>query len=69
MLGRRFGGWFATDIDVEWSQESYAAAERPQHASGGALPAQYSFLAKDTYAQRTASFRGGPFPNMQRPVD
>jgi hypothetical protein len=22
MLGRRFGGWFATDIDVVWSEES-----------------------------------------------
>eukprot|EP00964_Phaeocystis_antarctica_P083079 scaffold52228_cov35-Phaeocystis_antarctica.AAC.1 len=82
MLGRRFGGWFATDIetrtrtqtptltptltpsltltltltptlirfatdiDVVWSEESYAGSDTSSYPDGGPVPAQYSFLAK-----------------------
>ena len=39
MLGRRFGGWFATDLDVRWSEASYARSTAAAAATAAAATA------------------------------
>ena len=78
-LSVRFGGMFATQLDIEWSESSYAAAPRPvkstvkgQGKAGGAgetAEQDWSMVERDTRTQRVTNFRGGPFPDIQRPVD
>ena len=84
MLGRRFDGWFATDLDVHWSDTSYARSSAAAHATaahaadaadadaaaGGSdgAAAAYEMLYKDTLTQHEPSFSGSPFPTIQRPI-
>ena len=70
MLGRRFGGWFATDLDLEWSEASYASSAAAAGAaqSDGDGGASYEMLGRDTFEQRAPSFSGSPFPTIQRPL-
>jgi len=54
-----FGGTWATDLLVEWSDSSYAAA--PAHKRS--TDKNYSMLSVDTLTQKSSSF-DGPFPDL-----
>ena len=56
-------------LDIEWSKDSYAEAPRSVRAAGGGAAADWSMVQRDTRTQRVADFRGGPFPDIQHPVD
>jgi len=58
-----FGGTWATDLDVQWSASSFAAA--PRHTRNPAK--DYSMLEVDTLVQRRSSFNG-PFPDLHEVV-
>ena len=65
-LSVRFGGMFATELDVEWDAASYAAnaAAAGQHAAAF----DWALVERDTREQASTEFGGGPYPDAQTPT-
>ena len=64
-LSVRFGGMFATELDVEWDATSYAANAA---ATAHAAPLDWSLVERDTREQASTHFGGGPYPDTQTPT-
>jgi len=63
-LSVRFGGMFASELDIVWSAQSYAQAAT---ARRDASRYDWRAIERDTLEQRVAEFAGGPFPDIQHP--
>ena len=61
-LDAKFGGFFVTDLDIEWDDKSFAANAPEQSDHDG-----YRLVRQDTYVQQSPDFPG-PFPNLKRPM-
>ena len=73
-LSVRFGGMFATELDIEWEPGSYAnnaprtdATATPAQAAAGAS-VDWTLVERDTLEQARTKFGGGPFPDIQTPT-
>lgn len=55
------GGTWATDLDIRWTESSYAGAPPSKRLAGK----DYTMLEKDTFEQKRGRF-AGPFPDLQR---
>ena len=75
-LSVRFGGMFATELDIDWTDGSYARSPATltnkngaAFSHGAASAFEWSLVAKDTHIQAREDFSGGPFPDVQNPVE
>jgi len=69
-LSVRFGGAFASEIDIRWTASSYARAPRSRYTTDLAqAEVDWALVERGMRTQAAAEFRGGPFPDHQRIVD
>lgn len=64
-----FGGFFVTDLDIDWEDASYEAyGARPMLAGAGRDAADPYRLIRNSTMWQTETKFDGPFPNLHQPV-